>query len=311
MKVQGVIVPLITPLDGSGRIHRKGLRRLIDHVVKGGVDGIFLAGTTGEFARLGDSDRHELFVLGAEYCGGRASVYAGVSDSEIKSVESHVRAAEKAGADFCVASLPYYYPVARDEAERWFRRILDITSIPLVLYNIPDNTRASIPPKVISKLKQDIAGLKDSSGSPEWLEKYCSSMRSKESGAALLCGSEEILEDAVHIGADGVVPSMANVFPELWATLWRERNSDMFCSLAGVVRWINGRLNHRYRSPLSSIIWKKRALELMGICGSDMLFPVNCPESDFDDLIRAAIDRVSKALHGEAYRTVRESTGSG
>lgn len=297
MRPQGVVVPIVTPLDASGALDKDGLKRLIDHVIEGGVHGVFPAGTTGEFARLDARTRHELFDLCAEYVGGRRPIYAGVTDASIGTVKEHIKAAEASGADVIVASLPYYYTVTTArEAERWFRAIIEAASKPVILYDIPGNVGVSIRPEAVAALAGDVAGMKDSSGSPELLEQYLAALGGAERSTGFLCGSEDLFEEAVRRGADGIVPSMANVFPKLWSTLWNRReDADVVARLMAVVRDIN-QMNGRYESSLGHVAWKKRTLSLLGVCGDAMTLPADTAPAEDDDLLRRFISDVESAL---------------
>lgn len=297
MRPQGVVVPIVTPLDASGALDKQGLKRLIDHVIEGGVDGVFPAGTTGEFARLDARTRHELFDLCAEYVAGRRPIYAGVTDASFGTVKEHIRAAESAGADVIVASLPYYYTVnTAGEAERWFRAIIDAAARPVMLYDIPGNVGISIRPEAVAALAGDVAGMKDSSGSDELLDAYLAALGGTQRSTGFLCGSENLFEEAVRRGADGIVPSMGNVFPRLWSTLWNRRD-DAACvaRLMAVVREIN-QMNGKYESSLGHVAWKKRTLSLLDVCGAEMTLPADAAPAEDDALLRRWIADVKSAL---------------
>lgn len=292
MKPQGVVVPLITPLTPEEKLDKRSLQKVIDHVIIGGVDGVFVAGTTGEFARLKDSLRHELFALAAEFCGGRVPVYAGVSDTGLQRVRHHLKAAETAGVDAVVVSLPYYYPVSdATEARVWFEAILGLTSRPVLLYEIPGNVGASIAPATLAKLSPHIAGIKDSSGSPEQMERYIAALGGTARHASFLCGTEALLEKAISLDADGVVPSMANAFPRLWTQTWAVRHShNLLPPLTATITEMLG-LNDLFSGSLGHLLWKKRLLELVGLCSSQVTVPSPQPHQDHDQTLMAAIRR--------------------
>ncbi|HHV45237.1 MAG TPA: dihydrodipicolinate synthase family protein [Firmicutes bacterium] len=302
MRPEGVIVPLITPVDEQGRLDETGLCRLIEHLVGGGISHVFPAGTTGEFARLSDAVRHELFRLTVKYSRGRAKVYAGISDTSLEAVLDHLRAAEAAGVDACVLSLPYYYPASPSEAVRWFSTVLEATELPVVLYNIPGNVGQILAPEVVERLADKVAGLKDSGGDPDLMKRYLKALGGQGRTASFLAGSEEVLTEAVSLGADGVVPSMANVFPHLWSLLWEYRQDPVyFPSLAKLVNRVN-ELNSAFSSPIGSILWKKRLLALQGICLSEAVFPANALDPSFDERLqhtRWEVERVIQWFRGE------------
>ncbi|MDD2628583.1 MAG: dihydrodipicolinate synthase family protein [Limnochordia bacterium] len=296
MKPEGVVVPIITPVNEHGQVDREGLRRLVNHLIKGGIRGIFPAGTTGEFARLADASRHELFRLTTEYCQGRAQVYAGVSDTSLDAVVGHIRSAEKSGVDACVISLPYYYSLSPEEAKRWFTAVIEATDLPVVLYNIPGNVGQIIPPDVIGALGARVAGMKDSGGDPTLMKEYLQALGGDGRIASFLAGSEEVINEAVSLGAEGVVPSMANVFPRLWSALWAFRHDKtIFPRMVDMVNQVN-QLNTCAKLPLCSVLWKKRLLALEGICCENAIFPSSLLEPRFDGLLRQTANKVDTFL---------------
>ncbi|MGI6609518.1 MAG: dihydrodipicolinate synthase family protein [Limnochordia bacterium] len=288
MQVQGIVVPLVTPLRDNECVDRQGLRRLIENMVTAGIDGIFVAGTTGEYARLQARQRHCLFALAAEYTANRMVVYAGVTDSSLRAVRDHIQAAKVAGVDCCVAGLPYYFPVHDDaEAFAWFAELVACSSLPLLLYDIPGHAQAALSPTVVTKLASSVAGVKDSSGNPAKLTAFIEALGGCQRQAAYLSGSEALTRQAVAQGADGLVPSLGNVLPQLLATLWEKRHDPQELDhLASVMDKIN-HLNGRYSGSVASIAWKKRVLALQGVCADTLSLPSTAvPEADNPLLLR-------------------------
>jgi len=309
MKPDGVIVPIVTPVNESGQIDRPGLERLINHLIQGGIRNIFPAGTTGEFARLQSAVRHELFDLTVQYCRGRARVYAGVSDTSLDEVLNHLHVAEDCAVDACVISLPYYYPTSIAEAQRWFTAITKASVLPVVLYNIPGNIGQILPPQVVAALKGKIVGIKDSGGDAHLMQAYFRSLGGDHRNASFLVGSEKDVGKAIIMGADGVVPSMANVFPGLWSRLWICRHNHTI--LARTMKLVNriNQLNTYDGLPLSSILWKKRLLNLEGICSANAVYPAETLGPQLDEQLRKVSrmvqEFISRLDRGESHTDAR------
>ena len=111
----GVITPLLTPINQDESANYEQMRSLIDYVIDGGVDAVFVMGSTGEFARFDAQTRGEVLKESIKAVAGRVPVYAGVADTGLSSVLRNVSQAEKAGADVLVVTLPYYFPVYNDD----------------------------------------------------------------------------------------------------------------------------------------------------------------------------------------------------
>ena len=143
MKAEGIIVPLLTPVNEDESINNDALERLINYVIEGGVDAIFVMGSSGEFARFDTDFRFQTIRAAVEIVNGRVPVYAGVSDCGTRRVLRHVENAEKAKADAVVVTLPYYFPIRNDdEAYQHFSLVAANTGLPVVLYNIPSTCGA-------------------------------------------------------------------------------------------------------------------------------------------------------------------------
>ena len=275
--LRGIIVPIATPLDASEQLDESGMTKLIRHILAGGVHGIFCLGTTGEFARLDTVTTRNVIRAAVEEVGGKVPVFAGVSDCGTGKVLRNMREAENLGVDALVVTLPYYFPV-RSEAEQlvYFERIADVASIPIILYNMPATIGADIEMPVVERLSQrsNVLGIKDSSGEIEYLKRLLE-IRSRSS-LRVLVGDERIASEGLGMGADGVVPSLANIFPRLMVGLFeasRRHETAEAVSLQARINGINDSLNGCTASWLSSLTWKKRALQKMGICDDRVTEP--------------------------------------
>ena len=79
LKPHGILPAMITPLDENGKVNLPVLRKLIDHLIAGGVHGIFAIGTTGEFYALSNTDYREILEVTVDEVAGRVPVYAGAN----------------------------------------------------------------------------------------------------------------------------------------------------------------------------------------------------------------------------------------
>jgi 4-hydroxy-tetrahydrodipicolinate synthase len=162
----GIIPPLVSPLLARDELDQRGLDRLIEHVLAGGVHGLFLLGTTGEAPSLSYRLRRELIDRAIATVAGRVPVLVGITDTSF--VES-VRLAEhaaNAGAKALVLSTPYYFPAGQTELTGYVENLVPQLPLPLVLYNMPSLTKVWFDFETLQKLTAlpQIVGLKDSSG---------------------------------------------------------------------------------------------------------------------------------------------------
>jgi 4-hydroxy-tetrahydrodipicolinate synthase len=226
--IKGVVVPVFTPIDKDENIDFKALKKLIDHIIHGGVDGIFLMGSSGEFCRFTEPERIQIIKKGMEYVDGRVPVYVGVSDCGTRMVIKNIKIAEKLGADFVVATLPYYYSINNlEEQISFFTDIADNSSLPVLLYNIPQNVNSKIKIETIQAVAShpNIVGVKDSTGDFDLMKTLIETRPNPD--FKVFVGKEAVAEYGITNGADGIVPSMGNVYPKLFATLYKHaKNGD-------------------------------------------------------------------------------------
>jgi len=236
--LHGVICPTITPVDESEHVDTVGLikhlDRLIDH-----VDGIMALGTTGEFALLSTKDADRLVEVTVQHVAGRIPVIVGVGDTGTERVLRNVGRAERANADFVSACCPYYYPTADNMLIAHFRRIADESSLPLVLYNIPQNTVNNISLDVTAQLAKhpNIVGIKDSSGD---MLHFTRLLELRSTQFAVLQGANERLATITwHLGADGYISGLENIAPGSMARIAHAVRTGDAHAISTEQQWID------------------------------------------------------------------------
>ncbi len=220
IRLGGVIPPLVTPLTSKGHLDREGLERLVDHVIAGGVSGVFALGSSGEGPWFPPTEQHNIVRTVVEVVGGRVPVLAGVIEPSTPRALSVADGAVEAGADVLVVASPYYYPATPAAQIDHVVKLSQSVSVPVVIYNIPQTTHNTISPSTVAALSQveGVIGIKDSAGNWEAFEEI---VRVKEDlpEFAVLQGAEALILRSMLIGADGVVPGSANLAPALLVAL--------------------------------------------------------------------------------------------
>jgi dihydrodipicolinate synthase/N-acetylneuraminate lyase len=292
--VHGVVPPLVSPLAGRDVLDAEALERLVEHVIGGGVHGLFLLGSTGEGPSLSCRLRRELVDRGCRQVARRLPVLVGISDTAFEeSVGLACRAAD-CGADAVVATTPYYFKPGQAELVGYFTQLAAALPLPLYLYNMPGLTGTVIEPGTVRRLMEvpGIVGIKDSSGNLEYFGQLVSMARERP-GWGVFMGREELGVHALAMGAHGVVPGGANLLPRLHADAWQAM-AARDCDLAEALnRRITEVANAVFTLGCQSggfIQGLKAALSMVGLCG-DLLappFPL-LPPADRDSLRRRLI----------------------
>ena len=276
-RFQGIIPPLVTPLSDRDTLNVAGLQRLIEHVIAGGVSGIFILGTTGEAPSLSHRLRRELIERACDIAAGRVPVLVGITDTAFVESVNVARTAVEAGAAAVVLSTPYYFPAGQVELIGYIEHITQELPLPLMLYNMPSLTKVCFEMETLKQLSsiETIVGIKDSSGDLAYFERLLDLRSDERPDWCILMGPDHLLVDALRLGADGGVAGGANLFPGLFVECCEavrrgdaprvhrlQAQIDAFQQIYSI-----GKYASRY------IKATKCALSLMGVCDDFMAEP--------------------------------------
>jgi 4-hydroxy-tetrahydrodipicolinate synthase len=219
--LRGIVPPMITPLLEGNRLDVDGLERLIEHMLGGGIHGLFILGTSGEAAGLSGHLRLELVRRTCSQVADRVPVLVGVTDTSVADSLKLARRAADAGAHAAVITSPYYLPLDQAELIQYVNLMAREQPLPLMLYNIPQLTKTAYEPRTLQALVNHprIIGIKDSSGSSEYLYSV-QSIFAERPELSVLVGTELMMASAVEHGIHGAVPGGANIFPQLLVSLY-------------------------------------------------------------------------------------------
>ncbi|HIY01112.1 MAG TPA: dihydrodipicolinate synthase family protein [Candidatus Blautia faecipullorum] len=227
-KLEGIIPPLVTPLDQKRRVDKDSLENLIGHVIKGGVSGIFMLGSCGEGSSLTAGQKREAVQCALKAAGGRIPVLVGVLETSAEKIIEEIKTYEAMGAEYFVAAAPYYLaPEGQEGILRHYRLLADNTRGRLLVYNIPPYVHCDIFPETMKRLLEipEVIAVKDSTG--DW--SLCQKALFLNPDGGILSGNEDLCGAAMLFGAKGCVPCLANAYPEFYVEMYRyarERNVE-------------------------------------------------------------------------------------
>jgi len=208
---------MATPLLDYDTLDVDGLRRLVEHLIAGGVHGIFVLGSTGEYASLSFRLRRELITQSCEIAAGRVPIVVGISDTAMAHSIDLALVAADAGASTLVLSAPYYIPPTAEELTSYFERIVSELPLPLLLYDIPKFTQSCFEMESLRRLcdQESIVGIKDSGGDLEQFRRLLELLELRPDWSFLV-GPEHLLLEVLKLGGDGGIPGGANLAPSLF-----------------------------------------------------------------------------------------------
>lgn len=294
-KPYGVIPALVTPLDEHGNLMEKALRQVIDYTIAGGVHGVFILGSTGEFYGLEWEQKKRAIEITVEQTAGRVPVYAGASEITTRDCIKLAKLAESIGGVAAVSVLtPYFITPSKSELKEHYLSIAAATKLPVILYGNDDRTNVSIPADLVVELSkvENIVGIKDSSGDMTKMGEYIRLTIDNEFN--VIAGRDTLILANLVYGGAGAIAATANIVPAVVAGIY---NSFMAGDLAKAREYQYKLAPLRIAFGLGTFpVVMKEALRLVGIDAGVTLPPVG-PMSDAN---RAKLAEILKKL--EVYQ---------
>lgn len=300
MKLQGVIVPNLTPMNASGdALDLDSVEPLVAFLAGAGVNALFVNGTTGEGPLLNLSERKALAEAFIGAAKGRLPVVVQVGSlSTQESLELAVHAAEhRVDAVACVT--PFYFGYGEEELEHFYTEVAQaIDPCPLYLYNIPSRTGNAISPPLAARLAKfpNVAGIKDSSGD---IGQLLGLLEIPE--FAVVPGADHLIVQMLQLGAPGFVSGPASVLPEPYVALWKAWQAK---DAEGVLEWqhVIMRYSKAVRFGARIDLLKALAAKRLGYLGS-VRAPLSAANDELLAPLCSSLKRVlaESSLPEEAY----------
>jgi len=286
--LRGSLVAVPTPFV-DGRVDYDALRRLLEHQVSGGSDGIVVTGTTGEAATLTTGERQAIVAFSVGVLRGRLPLVAGVGTSATHETLALARSAECCGADAVLVVTPYYNRPGQPGLAAHFQAVAAALRIPVVLYNVPKRTGVDLEPATVAAIARErpnVVAIKDASGSLERLRELLAL-----DCVDVLCGDDVQIVDGMQAGAHGVVGVAANLAPQPIAELVRTaapggdetRAAELAELVAPLIAALSVETNP---GPV------KHGLARMGLCGDALRSPLVPVEPTNAERIGTALARL-------------------
>ncbi|MBI4713212.1 MAG: 4-hydroxy-tetrahydrodipicolinate synthase [Planctomycetes bacterium] len=266
----GCITALVTPFK-QGKVDYSKLFRLIDAQIKAGVQGLVLAGTTGEGATLTDQEKEKLFRTAVRYIKSQIIIIAGTGSNDTVKTIKLTRMAKSAGVDGALIVTPYYNKPTQAGLYLHYKTVAGKVGIPIIVYNVPGRTGVSIAPETVARLAgiRNIVAIKEASGSLEQvtqIKALCD--------IPILSGEDYLTFPILCLGGKGVISVTSNIAPEDVAAMvraWEGGNIDL------------ARDYHYKLAPLNKTLFiesnpipVKTALKMMGMLNGELRLPL-CP----------------------------------
>ena len=273
--LSGIIPPLVTPLKNNETLDVESLERLIEHLVEGGVHGLFVLGTTGEEQSLSYDMRKQMIRESCRINRGRLPLLACVSDTSIVESIKLANVAADCGADGVVSAPPYYFATGQPELAQFYEELVPQLPLPVFLYNMPSHVKVSFAPDTVARIAQNeqVVGFKDSSANAVYFQSVMYKMQHRPD-FSMLVGPEEITGECVLLGAHGGINGGANMFPELYVSMYeaaKAHDVERVLKLQQYIMQISQSIYTVGKHGSSYLKGLKCALSLLGIINDDFV----------------------------------------
>jgi dihydrodipicolinate synthase/N-acetylneuraminate lyase len=300
--LRGIIPPMVTPLSAPDALDAPGLERLIEHIITGGVHGLFILGTTGEAPSLSHRLRHEFVERVCAQVAGRVPVLVGITDTSfVESLNLAEKSAE-AGADALVLAAPYYFQTGQSELLEYLEHLVPQLPLPVLLYNMPGRPQYVFEADTVKAAARlpGIVGLKDSSANMMYFRLLQSVMEDRPD-FSLLMGPETLLAETVLLGGHGGVCGGANLLPKLYVDLYEAalaKDLQKVEVLHKKVVQINATLYRVGRYASSFLKGLKCALSCLDICSDFVAEPFHRFREPEREVVRRYVNELGITRDG-------------
>lgn len=281
---KGTGVALVTPFTDDLKIDFESLKRLIDHVVKGGVDYLVVLGTTGEAATLTTEEKKQVLKACLEYNEGRVPVMLGIGGNNTQAVLKEIEDTDFYGVAAILSVSPYYNKPSQAGIIAHYTAIADAAPVPVIMYNIPGRTMSNMTASTTLKLSHhpNIIGMKEASGNLE----QCMQIAAEMPKDFLLLSGDDLLTKAImSIGGAGVISVLANALPGTFKRLTQGDHETALQAAFSLIK-INS-LMYTEGNPVGI----KNLLFLQGIISSDQVrLPMLRASLELSNQIKSAMN---------------------
>lgn len=282
MSLSGVLLPFTTPFDADESVDLKALRANLSRWNASGVAGFVALGSTGERFHLDAGERAAVVETARECVPREMSFVVGVGEQGTRGTIEECKLAARQGADAVLVLTPHFYKGAMTQAAlaSHFETVADSSHVPVILYNIPQNTGVALAPETVARLSEhtNVAGIKDSSGDVANFVEMIRLVGARSEEFALLTGHAGVFHASLASGAVGGILAAGCVLPRLCVEIYEaaragdyKRAQELQRRLAPVARAVTVRFG---------IGGLKYALDLLGYAGGPVRAPLAAPAED-------------------------------
>ena len=209
---KGMATALVTPMKEDKTVDYEAFGRFIDFQIESGINAIVAVGTTGESATLEPAEQKEVIRFAVQRAAGRVPVIGGTGTNNTAHVLDYVKNACEVGVDAVLIVTPYYNKATQNGLIAHFTAAADISTVPVILYNVPGRTGCNLQPKTVAKLAEhpNIVAIKEAAGNMAQVVELAALCGDK---IDIYSGEDALTVPMMAMGAAGAISVLSNVVP--------------------------------------------------------------------------------------------------
>lgn len=217
---------IVTPFKKNGDLDLPALEKLVEYQLKGKVDAIVVAGSTGEAATLTDDEYVKVIktvVKKVTASKTKVPVVAGAGSNNTKRAVYLSELAKEAGADALLHVTPFYNKPTPNGLVLHFKEIAKVVDLPIIIYNVPGRTGSNVMPQTIMRIAREIpsvVAVKEASGSLNQMMEIIGEVKNNgPKGFTILSGDDALTLPLIGAGGHGCISVVANEIPEMFSRM--------------------------------------------------------------------------------------------
>lgn len=267
MKKANYITPVVTAFDVTGNLDIQANKNIYDHLINGGVSGLVVMGSTGEFFTMTTKQKKELIDLVVSYVDRRTKVYIGTSCMSVEDTVELSNYAIDAGADAVLIVSPYYFVLSDESIEYFYDQVVSQIKGDIFLYNFPARTGYDIKPQITLNLlrkHKNIVGFKDTVTEMGHTRKLITTVSKEFPDFIILSGFDENFVHNIISGGSGCIGGLSNIYPEVFAAWVKAIDAKNMDEVSKIQRKIDKMMDlYDIATPFIPIV--KKAMMLRGV----------------------------------------------
>ena len=218
-KLKGTGVAVVTPFKKDSSVDFDSIKNLVDFLIKNGVGYIVVQGTTGEASTLNEQEKVLSRIAYVKANNNRVPLVIGIGSNDTRSVTEYIVNADLEGFCAILSVTPFYNRPTQNGLYKHFSAISSVSSLPIILYNVPLRTGCNLEPSTSIKLAKNhknIIGIKEASGD---LNQMSNLISNRPKDFLIISGDDESAYQSVLKGADGVISVAAGCIPKQFSNI--------------------------------------------------------------------------------------------